>query len=165
MQKLLLLAVALSLLGLGFAFIERRAPAVPGQVRPPGSIRTDLGHLLITPLLSRFVTAAAIGSGLIGLALITGERWTADAVLEARASSSWVGSWPLAIQLLGLVLLSDLLGYWVHRWYHEHPKLWRLHAIHHSTRAMDWLAAVRTHPLAAGLSRLLHLLPLVLLGF
>jgi sterol desaturase/sphingolipid hydroxylase (fatty acid hydroxylase superfamily) len=47
---------------------------------------------------------------------------------------------------LGFVLF-DALAYWAHRWMHRVPLLWRFHAIHHSSRRLDWLAGFRTHPL------------------
>ncbi len=43
-------------------------------------------------------------------------------------------------------LLFDALTYWVHRWAHRVPMLWRFHSIHHSSQRLDWLAGFRTHP-------------------
>jgi sterol desaturase/sphingolipid hydroxylase (fatty acid hydroxylase superfamily) len=47
---------------------------------------------------------------------------------------------------VGFVLF-DLMSYWGHRWMHRVPLLWRFHAIHHSSRRLDWLAGFRVHPL------------------
>jgi sterol desaturase/sphingolipid hydroxylase (fatty acid hydroxylase superfamily) len=43
--------------------------------------------------------------------------------------------------------------------------LWRFHAIHHSSRAVDWLSSVRLHPLNDAVSRIAQVLPLYLMGF
>jgi sterol desaturase/sphingolipid hydroxylase (fatty acid hydroxylase superfamily) len=47
--------------------------------------------------------------------------------------------------LLGVVLF-DLASYWVHRWSHEVPFLWRFHRVHHSTERLDWVSGLRGHP-------------------
>jgi sterol desaturase/sphingolipid hydroxylase (fatty acid hydroxylase superfamily) len=51
----------------------------------------------------------------------------------------------VARTLLGVVLF-DLATYWVHRWSHEVPFLWRFHRVHHSTARLDWVSGVRGHP-------------------
>jgi sterol desaturase/sphingolipid hydroxylase (fatty acid hydroxylase superfamily) len=63
-----------------------------------------------------------------------------------------------------MLVVGDLIGYWVHRWFHIGP-LWRVHAVHHSSTALDWLSSTRLHPVNEILSRLLSALPLLLLGF
>jgi len=45
------------------------------------------------------------------------------------------------------------------------PFLWRFHAVHHSSRHMDWLAGSRVHLVEVILTRSAVLLPLVLVGF
>ena len=46
---------------------------------------------------------------------------------------------------LEIVLVADLAGYAAHRAFHAVPCLWRFHAVHHSSEAMDWLAGSRLH--------------------
>jgi lathosterol oxidase len=45
------------------------------------------------------------------------------------------------------------------------PFLWRFHAVHHSSEAMDWLAASRIHLVDAVVTRALAFVPLYVLGF
>src|SRR5437870_8107689 len=52
-------------------------------------------------------------------------------------------------QFLAVLALADLTQYWIHRCFHRLPFLWRLHSVHHSSMAMDWLAGSRMHPLDA----------------
>jgi sterol desaturase/sphingolipid hydroxylase (fatty acid hydroxylase superfamily) len=47
---------------------------------------------------------------------------------------------------LGFLIL-DFLIYAVHRGLHAHPRLWRLHALHHSDPDIDWTTSVRHHPI------------------
>jgi sterol desaturase/sphingolipid hydroxylase (fatty acid hydroxylase superfamily) len=53
---------------------------------------------------------------------------------------------PLWLQFLILALGVDVIQYWLHRLFHK-SWLWRLHAIHHSSRNVDWLSSTRWHPL------------------
>ena len=57
------------------------------------------------------------------------------------------------------------MQYWTHRAYHEVPVLWRLHAVHHSVKSMDWLAGSRQHILELIITRTLVLAPIFVLGF
>jgi sterol desaturase/sphingolipid hydroxylase (fatty acid hydroxylase superfamily) len=45
------------------------------------------------------------------------------------------------------------------------PLLWRLHAVHHSAKHMDWIAGSRQHVLEIVLTRTLVLAPIFVLGF
>lgn len=62
------------------------------------------------------------------------------------------------------LLLFELGGYGYHRLAHAWAPLWRLHAIHHTSTTMDWLASFRQHPLEIALMTAAQNLPLVLLG-
>ncbi|PTT85047.1 sterol desaturase family protein, partial [Pseudomonas sp. HMWF005] len=48
---------------------------------------------------------------------------------------------------------------------HVVPFLWRIHAVHHSSTHMDWLAGSRVHFIEILLTRTGVLVPLMLLGF
>lgn len=68
-------------------------------------------------------------------------------------------------QVILCILVADLMQYWTHRAYHEIPFLWKFHAIHHSTKTMDWLAGSRMHVLELIVTRICVLGPLYVLGF
>ncbi len=57
------------------------------------------------------------------------------------------------------------MQYWTHRAYHEVPLLWRLHAVHHSAKHMDWLAGSRQSIVELLITRTLILAPIYVLGF
>jgi lathosterol oxidase len=69
------------------------------------------------------------------------------------------------LQVIELMLLADLVQYWVHRAFHRMPVLWRFHAIHHSIRELDWLAGSRLHLVDVVVTRALVVLPAFVLGF
>ncbi len=57
------------------------------------------------------------------------------------------------------------MQYWIHRAFHHVPWLWRFHAVHHSSRVLDWLAGSRLHVVDVIATRGLVLVPVFLLGF
>lgn len=72
---------------------------------------------------------------------------------------------PLWVQFPLIVLVADLAQYWSHRLMHTVPFLWRAHAIHHSSEAMDWLASSRLHIGEVIITRTCVLVPVFVLGF
>jgi sterol desaturase/sphingolipid hydroxylase (fatty acid hydroxylase superfamily) len=58
----------------------------------------------------------------------------------------------------------DLIIYFQHRLFHRVPWLWRLHRVHHSDLAFDTSLALRFHPLELGLSMLIKIGAVLLLG-
>jgi lathosterol oxidase len=62
------------------------------------------------------------------------------------------------------IALADLFQYAVHRAFHAVPWLWRFHAIHHSSTAMDWLAGSRLHLVDVVATRAASFVPLFLAG-
>ena len=78
--------------------------------------------------------------------------------------SLWPRSWPLLAQLPLAWVLVELFAYWPHRWLHEVPWLWRLHATHHSAERLYWLNATRAHPLEHVFRGCIGALPLAVVG-
>lgn len=76
-----------------------------------------------------------------------------------------VASQPWWLQAIEVVVLSDFLIYWGHRLQHGVGFLWRFHAVHHSAKHLDWLAAHREHPLDTVYTVGLINLPAFVLGF
>ncbi|MGH9580020.1 MAG: sterol desaturase family protein, partial [Terriglobales bacterium] len=76
-----------------------------------------------------------------------------------------VASQPLLLQFAEILIVADLAEYWTHRTMHVVPFLWRFHAVHHSSRNMDWLAASRIHVLDSVAIRAVTFIPLFVLGF
>ncbi|MBF2029016.1 MAG: sterol desaturase family protein [Oscillatoriales cyanobacterium C42_A2020_001] len=77
----------------------------------------------------------------------------------------WVSSQPIAWQFVEAMVIADVGYYLGHRLMHTVPWLWQFHTIHHSIEEMDWLAAVRVHPVDQLFTKLLQMIPLYWLGF
>lgn len=81
-------------------------------------------------------------------------------------SESFV-TWTMPINVwtvIAAILASDFIYYWEHRLAHEVRLLWTQHAVHHSSRFMNVIVAIRFGPFEGAVSGIIHL-PLVLLGF
>jgi lathosterol oxidase len=136
-----------------FVPIERMLGVRPqSPLRPEW--RTDLAYYFLSHVLVQFVLIA-----------VTASTSAMDALVASPALKAWVQAWPVWLQFLAAVLLADIAQALLHRFYHRVPALWRFHAVHHSSRYMDWLAGSRTHIVEVLLTRSAVLLPLVLMGF
>lgn len=70
----------------------------------------------------------------------------------------------LVLQITVATLLAELGKYAVHRWHHANPRLWWLHALHHSSMRLYSINGFRTHPLEYAIKHTLSMLPLMLFG-
>jgi sterol desaturase/sphingolipid hydroxylase (fatty acid hydroxylase superfamily) len=156
---------AFIVLGVVFRSLERRYAR--GPLRPfwRRDRLLDFGWLLFNSILTQPVVSAVVLLSIVQWSLLTGvELRELSALGEVLHGRSWVSRWPLAAQVVVGLVLADFIGYWTHRMFHR-GALWRAHAIHHSARTLDWLSAVRNHPLNELLGALCVGVPLVILGF
>jgi sterol desaturase/sphingolipid hydroxylase (fatty acid hydroxylase superfamily) len=72
-----------------------------------------------------------------------------------------MGSLPWLVQFFLAILVADLAEYAIHRAFHKVPFLWRFHAIHHSSKALDWLAGSRSHLVDDVVVRAFILIPMM----
>ena len=146
----------LDLLGsaLLFVFIEKLFALRKEQPVFRDEWQTDFHHFLVNHMIVGFVLLATnlLVHKLFGWAVKDGVQ-------------AWVRDLPLWAALPLIALVADLVQYWTHRAYHEVPMLWRLHAVHHSVKSMDWLAGSRQHVVELIITRTLVLAPIFVLGF
>jgi sterol desaturase/sphingolipid hydroxylase (fatty acid hydroxylase superfamily) len=71
---------------------------------------------------------------------------------------------PWILQFFLAVVVADVAEYFIHLAFHKMPFLWRFHAVHHSSKALDWIAGSRSHFVDDTLVRGFVLAPLML-GF
>ena len=71
---------------------------------------------------------------------------------------------PVWLQIVGIYLMFDFIGYWMHRLFHRR-RWWPFHAVHHSSEDLDWLSGVRIHPVNELVSKFCQVTPFLLLGF
>jgi sterol desaturase/sphingolipid hydroxylase (fatty acid hydroxylase superfamily) len=157
------LAVGLLVLSVVFWLIERWRPAIRGARRRRVDTRVDIAYWFFTPLVTRAATRIALGVVFVAIALSQGV--TLDQFRQVAATrQTWAASLPAGVQILSILFVADLLAYWTHRLFHGR-RLWRFHAIHHSSKSVDWLSSVRLHPVNDALARIAQVLPLYWLGF
>ena len=72
-----------------------------------------------------------------------------------------VARMPWILQFFLAVVIADLAEYFIHLALHKVPFLWRFHAIHHSSKALDWIAGSRSHFVDDTLVRGFILVPLM----
>ena len=148
------LALDLLLLAVVFVPLERAFARLPEQPVFRRGWRTDLAYFFVSHLLVQLLTLATVTPALLLF------RWAAWPVLQGA-----VAALPLAVQLLLAVVAADLASYAAHRTFHAVPWLWRFHAIHHSSEALDWLAGSRLHLVDVIVTRAIAFVPLFVLGF
>ena len=141
--------------GLMYAPIERIFPHRKQQRLFRIEWKEDLFYYLVSSMLVQIFSFLALAPSTFINA--NTDSWGAFRV--------GVASLPWAVQFLLVVLLSDLAQYWYHRVFHKVPFLWGFHAVHHSAKAMDWLAGSRMHFVEIVLLRSITSLPLFTLGF
>ena len=162
MNRLGSLFVALLILSAFFWLVETLFAANPAQPRLPrrGGFTTDLWYWFATPLVTKGVSQ--LGIALI-LALIYRARPDELRGLLA-ARDTLLARQSLGLQAIEMLVLGDLIGYWLHRCFHGRT-LWKFHAIHHCSKDLDWLSSVRLHPFNDWLTRWVQVSALVVLGF
>jgi lathosterol oxidase len=144
----------LLLLALVFVPLERAFARLREQrVLRPG-FGTDVAHFFASHVLVQITVLLTMAPAAL---LFRG------AALEGLHAA--VRAQPLWLQVLEAIFVADLFQYFAHRAMHAVPFLWRFHAIHHSSRAMDWLAGSRLHLVDIVVVRAISFLPLYALGF
>lgn len=121
------------LMTLIFSPIEVLWPAYPQQSVFRSGWLTDIVYFLSTHLPIQITTflimlPAIQLSSILGLPVV-----------------NVVGQLPWVVQFFLAVLVADLAEYFIHRAFHTVPFMWRFHAIHHSSKALDWIAGSRSH--------------------
>ena len=71
---------------------------------------------------------------------------------------------PWLLQFFAAVVVADLAEWTIHLALHKVPYLWRFHSIHHSSKALDWIAGSRSHFVDDTLVRGFILVPMMM-GF
>ncbi len=128
---------------------ERWLPRV-GRPAEPAETRTDLAYVGLTSVLDSVVRSTLVGA-VVALA----------AVLPLRL----LAGLPVWLGVPGVLLVAGFGDYWAHRFGHEWPWWWRMHAVHHAPHRMVALNNFRLHPLDLTLKIAFAATPVLLLGF
>jgi sterol desaturase/sphingolipid hydroxylase (fatty acid hydroxylase superfamily) len=136
------------------AALERWLPYRAEWNRPHGDLRADAAYLASTSAVIGVMRSLVAAVGV----------WIAGWISQRWGFALWPHGWPLLAQLPLAWALVELFAYWPHRWLHQVPWLWRLHATHHSAERLYWLNATRAHPLEHVFRACFGLLPLAVVG-
>jgi sterol desaturase/sphingolipid hydroxylase (fatty acid hydroxylase superfamily) len=156
-SQLILLAAFFMVFGL----LSRLYPCNAGQPKfVSRETPTDLIYVLTLMLASGAVATVVTGSA---LALIYGPEAT-NARLALQEGRGALARLPLWGQILLILVISDVIQYWLHRAFHW-GALWPFHAIHHSAHNVDWITTFRVHPVNYALYSTSVSALVVLMGF
>jgi lathosterol oxidase len=139
------------LMTLIFSPIEVLWPAYPKQSVFRSEWVTDIVYFLSTHLPIQLTSF---------LILLPATQLTA--ILNVTSVTTAIGRLPWLLQFFLAVVVADLAEYVIHRAFHEVPFLWGFHAIHHSSKALDWIAGSRSHLVDDVVVRAFILVPMML---
>jgi len=158
-KSIIAIAIVLAVLAAIYAVLQRFWPSIRGQRLYRAGFWTDIGYWFLSPLINRGFAQIVVIGALILVALALGVPPERFAVGRGA-----VGAAPLWLQAVGIIVIGDFIGYWVHRYTHQ-GWWWRVHAVHHSSQQLDWLAAARVHPFNDAINAVTRVLPLLAMGF
>jgi sterol desaturase/sphingolipid hydroxylase (fatty acid hydroxylase superfamily) len=104
---------------------------------------TDLCYWFFIPVITRFLR---IGMLIVGAALLF-HITTADGLVAFYDNGHGpLAALPLAAQMILFLIGEDIILYVTHRWFHG-ERMWKYHAVHHSSEELEWISAARFHPI------------------
>lgn len=144
-----------------FGLLERIFPCNPRQPHFREDAITDILYAMIVPLFTRMIR---LGYLVLGAHLIFFSESEATIAEYFDNGFGPLAQLPLWAQAAVVFIVSDIILYWTHRWFHT-KKMWRWHAIHHSSPTLDWMSTYRFHPVNTWLSFTLVDVLMLLVGF
>lgn len=152
--------IGLGILSVAMIPLETMWPGIAAQRCLRRGWLLDLIYWFFTALITKPIAKIAVVIVLAPLLLLTGSE-SFETLLQGRGP---LGRQPALMQALQMLVLIDFVGYWLHRAFHG-KKLWRIHAIHHSSVELDWLSAARVHPVNDIANKSAQALVVVALGY
>lgn len=107
------------------------------------SARLDYIYFIVVTLIKiLFLIPLLIGVNDVALWLVLTFQDLFGYVERIRVDKIWL----ISGYTLALFVANDFTRYWLHRWMHTIPLLWRFHRIHHSAEVLNPLTFYRVHP-------------------
>lgn len=138
------------LMGIIYTPLERLWPQYPNQGTFRNQWTLDVVYFMSTHL------PIQVLSFLVLLPATQAVKYLGVPVLQ-----HFIARIPWLLQFVLAVVVADLAEYFVHLALHKVPFLWRFHAVHHSSKALDWIAGSRSHFVDDTLVRGFILVPLM----
>ena len=121
---------------------------------------TDVTYWFFTPVINKVIVPATLLVIVVPVAVLVYGRVDKGAIQHGFGPLSRLPFWGQAALI---VVTGDFVGYWMHRAFHR-GRLWRFHAVHHSSTELDWLSSVRVHPVNEIVMRLASVAVILPLG-
>jgi sterol desaturase/sphingolipid hydroxylase (fatty acid hydroxylase superfamily) len=123
-------------------------------------IVTDLCYWFFIPVIARYLRIGLLIVGAAALFRIT----TADGLIAFYDNGHGpLAALPLVVQMVLFLIGEDFILYWTHRIFHG-QRMWRYHAVHHSSQELEWISAARFHPVNLFLGSVTADVVMLLLG-
>lgn len=155
------LAESLTYFFIIFSVLAIAMPCNKGQPILHKGMITDLLYRLIIPIFSKFIAMVILSYGFNLIFLHTPPDQVQNYI---NNGFGYPATLPLWLQAAIVFFLSDVYLYWAHRFFHT-GIMWKWHAIHHSSKTVDWLSTYRFHPVNAWLSFTLLNIIMLFAGF
>jgi sterol desaturase/sphingolipid hydroxylase (fatty acid hydroxylase superfamily) len=159
-----LLRFAPYLIGMGvvFALLSWVSPCNAGKPWwDKRGLVTDLCYWFVVPVFSRY---GRIGFTVLATVYLFGINTEKGILAYYDHGHGPISELPYWWQV-GLYLVgTEFVLYWIHRGFHS-SRLWRFHAVHHSTEDLEWVSASRFHPVNLLMGTVLVDVVVLLSGF
>ena len=106
-------------------------------------LMTDLCYWFFIPVVTRFLR---IGLLIVAAAMVFQITTAQGLVAFYENGHGPLATLPLFAQGVIFLIGEDIILYWTHRWFHG-AKMWKYHAVHHSSEELEWISAARFHPI------------------
>lgn len=150
--------VAYILLIISLLCLERIIPHEKEWNQDDGQTFANIAHTLMSKGTVQGIVIFSTSMGLAGLITPVGDTgygfWP----------DLWPREWPMAVQIIGGVIIAEFGLYWAHRLAHEFMPLWYFHSIHHSVIRLWIVNTGRFHFLDSVFSIVLAMAILFALG-
>lgn len=140
-------------------WLERTWPSIPARTLARPGVRSDAAWYVVQAFVAGGVAPWAVYIALVPLMLALGMG--APDFFRGFGPAARTPFW---LQVPIVFVLADFLSYWQHRLFHTRH-LWAVHAVHHSSRQLDWLSSGRFHPLNEIGVQLVNVVPVLACGF
>lgn len=114
--------------------MERVNPYRADWNKPKQDVKTDIIYVIVYQL---YNAIESVFSPALALFLVH--------YLPLNSTNIWPQHWNVFFQVILAVHIVEFFQYWLHRWGHKVPLLWRLHAVHHSPERLWFANAPRFH--------------------
>jgi sterol desaturase/sphingolipid hydroxylase (fatty acid hydroxylase superfamily) len=103
---------------------------------------TDLCYWFFIPVVARYLR---IGLLIAGAALLFRINTAEGLIAFYDNGHGPLAALPLPVQMVIFLIGEDIILYCSHRWFHG-QRMWKYHAVHHSSEELEWISAARFHP-------------------